>query len=126
MSARRIVVLGLGLVMFGCSSSPKPACCVAPDGGGSLDGGLSGVAATGHPIAAATVTLKDSAGTTKTATTDSAGKFTLDLAGVVAPFLLKVDLATGTSLYSVGSQVGVVNIHPLTDLIIELWYKVQG
>lgn len=121
-----IFLLGLFLTasfLVGCgggggSTTPPP-----PTGGGS---NLTGTAAKGAAIASATVTVKDKNGTTKTGTTDANGKYTIDVTGLTAPFLLKVDLPGGTSLYSVGSAVGVVNIHPFTDLIIQTWYEVQG
>jgi hypothetical protein len=96
------------------------------DGGAPLTGAVSGTAASGKAIAGARVTLKGSDGQTKTATTDGGGKFTLDASDVRAPFLLRVELAGGGALFSVGNQAGVVNIHPFTDLVVASWYKVQG
>lgn len=87
---------------------------------------LSGTAAKGAAVAGATITVKDAAGVSKTATTGADGKYTIDVAGMTAPFLIKVNLPGGTALYSVGTQAGTVNIHPFTDLIIRTWYQVQG
>ncbi|NKE73776.1 carboxypeptidase-like regulatory domain-containing protein [Candidatus Manganitrophus noduliformans] len=103
-------------------------------GGGGSSGGnppagaitVSGTAATGAPVGNATITIKDATGASKTATTGTDGKYTIDVSGMTAPFLAKVDLPGGTALYSVGSAAGVVNIHPLTDLIIRTWYEVQN
>lgn len=87
---------------------------------------VTGTAAAGVPIASATITVKDATGVSRTATTGADGKYTLDVTGLTAPFLLKVNLSNGTSLYSVGGAAGVVNVHPFTDLIIQTWYEVQG
>lgn len=89
---------------------------------------ISGTAAKGSPIANATITLKDAIGSSITATSDSDGSYTIDTTGLTAPFLLLVSTTTG-SLYSVSADANantVVNITPLTDLIIRSWYEVQG
>src|SRR5215470_8534433 len=46
---------------------------------------LAGTAAMGGPIAGATVTAKDQTGATATATTDSAGKFSIDVGSLAGP-----------------------------------------
>lgn len=90
---------------------------------------VSGTAATGAPIANAVVTLKDRQGTTRTATTDAAGRFSMDTTGLATPFVLRVQPPTGLALYSVSADArvsGVINITPLTDLIVRSWYGVQN
>jgi hypothetical protein len=87
---------------------------------------LQGTAAAGAAIADATVTLKDRNGTSVSAVTGSGGAFALDTAGLTPPFLLKVDLPLGGSLYGVATAAGVANLHPLTDLILRTWYGVKG
>ncbi|MBI1821320.1 MAG: hypothetical protein HYR79_06375 [Nitrospirae bacterium] len=123
----RFLVLGLLLssVFFLLT---LPACGGGGSSGGSLTTGvsLSGTAASGKPVINATITVKDKNGTQKTGTTDSTGKYTIDATGLTAPFLLKVDLPNTTSLYSIGGQTGIVNIHPFTDMIVQNWYTVQG
>ena len=89
---------------------------------------ISGTAAKGSPIANATITLKDAAGRSASATTNSDGSYTIDVTGLYTPFLLLVSTTTG-SIYSVSADANantVVNITPLTDLIIRSWYEVQG
>lgn len=118
-----IFLLGLFLTatfLVGCGGGGGGS---TPPGGGVS---LTGTAAEGAAIASATVTVKDKNGTTKTGTTGVNGKYTIDVTGLTAPFLLKIDLAGGTALYSVGGEAGVVNIHPFTNLIIKTWYEVQG
>jgi len=104
------------------------ACGIQP-GNCSASVSVSGTAATGGPVAGATVTLVDSAGRTATATTSSAGSYTLGTAGLTGPFLLRAATASGATLYSVTTGTGgavVANITPLTDLIVRSWYSAQG
>lgn len=86
---------------------------------------LSGIAATGAPIASATITLKDRNGSLKTALTGTDGKYSFDITGMTPPFLLKVPLGQA-SLYSIAASSGTVNVHPFTDLITRNWYAGQG
>jgi hypothetical protein len=88
----------------------------------------SGTAAVGAPIAGAQVTLKDSQGTSRTATTGTDGTYSVNTTGLVPPFFLQVS-NTGGTLYSVSADANnttTINITPLTDLIIRSWYNVQG
>ncbi|MGN6593688.1 MAG: Ig-like domain-containing protein, partial [Terriglobales bacterium] len=106
----------------GVTSSPA-ALTVTPAGS------VTGTAATGAPLANATVTLVDSTGVTRTATTAADGTFTLLTGGLTPPFVLKVQPASGNPLYSVSADANansVVNVDPLTDLIIRSWYSTQG
>ncbi len=89
-------------------------------------GALQGTAAAGAPIGGATVTLKDRNGSSVSAVTGADGRFLLDTAGLEPPFLLRVDLPAGGSLYGVATVAGVANLHPLTDLILRTWYGVEG
>jgi len=54
------------------------------------------------------------------------GKYSVDVGGLTAPFLVRVDPSAGASLYSVAAAPGVANVHPYSDLSISLWYQVQG
>lgn len=87
---------------------------------------LTGTAAVGAPIAGGVVTVKDRNGATRSGTADAGGKYRIDVTGLTAPFILKVDPPAGSSLFSVGIRAGVVNIHPFTDLIIGTWYRLRG
>ena len=53
---------------------------------------LSGTAAAGAPIASATITVKDKYGALKTIETGTDGKYSVDVTGMTAPFLLKVHI----------------------------------
>jgi chitodextrinase len=87
---------------------------------------LSGTAAAGAPIATAQITLKDRYGMLKTIETGTDGKYSVDVSGMTAPFLLRITSGGTTTLYSTASDTGTVNIHPFTDLIIRSWYKAKG
>jgi hypothetical protein len=92
-------------------------------------GSVTGTAATGAPLANATVTLVDAAGLTRTATTAADGTFTLLTGGLTPPFMVKVQPTSGNALYSVSADANansVINVHPLTDLILRSWYSAQG
>jgi len=131
------------------TTQPAGLTCTVADGSGTVASAaitnvavtctannLSGTAATGSAIAGATVTLVDSKGSQVTATTDSSGNYSLSTSGLTAPFLVKVvtaassknGYATGTTFYSVSDQASpsVINVTPLTDLIIREWYAAQS
>lgn len=92
-------------------------------------GTVTGTAASGSPLTAAAVTLVDAKGVTRSATTASDGTFTLLTGGLTPPFVIKVLPTSGNALYSVSADANansVVNVDPLTDLIIRSWYSTQG
>lgn len=90
---------------------------------------VAGVAAKGAAITGATITLADKTGKTVSTTTDAVdGSYTLDTTGLATPFLIRVQKDT-TTLYSVSDATTaskVINVTPLTDLIIRSWYSVQN
>ncbi len=92
-------------------------------------GTVTGTAASGSPLTGAAVTLVDAKGVTRTATTASDGTFSLLTGGLTPPFVIKVLPTSGNALYSVSADANansVVNVDPLTDLIIRSWYSTQG
>jgi len=84
---------------------------------------LTGTAAAGAPIIG-TVTVKDSAGTLRSVAIDSEGGFSVDVSDLMAPFLLQAEGIVGGHVYTLYSAAtpadinGVINITPLTDLIV--------
>ncbi len=93
----------------GCSNDSTPAPTT-----------LTGTAATGAPIDG-TVTVKDANGVEKNIATGVDGSFTLDVAGMTAPYLLRVMPSSGPTLYSYASQNGqTVNLTPTTNLAMNL------
>jgi hypothetical protein len=96
-------------------------------GGGKTKTSVAGTAAQGAAIAGATLTLVDTAGVTSTATTAADGTFTIDTTGLTPPFMIKL-VSGGAELFSVSAEAGadtVMNVTPLTDLILRSWYGVQ-
>jgi hypothetical protein len=89
---------------------------------------VTGTAAVGSPIAGATITLKDSAGHSSTATTASDGSYTLSTTGFTPPFLILVQASSG-NLYSVSANAlntTTINTDTFTDLMVRSWYGAQG
>lgn len=97
-------------------------------GGGSSSGPavVKGVAASGSPISGATVTIKDSAGNSKTVTTGTDGSFQISPTGLTPPFILSVS-SGGNTIYSyAGSNNTVANLNPYTAVILQAYFSVQG
>jgi hypothetical protein len=98
-------------------------------GGGSTAGGttpsLSGTVAVGTPMAYATITVKDGAGNTKTATTDTNGKYTIsDVSALKAPLMLQAkgkvtgsELTLHSVLETTPAAGSVLNATPATEAI---------
>jgi len=86
---------------------------------------VSGTAADGAAVVGATVTLKDAAGKSQTATTSSDGNFEVIVNSLTPPFLLSVDSA-GKTLYSYASQIGTANLNPYTSVALQSYYKAQA
>ncbi|HXR97806.1 MAG TPA: Ig-like domain-containing protein [Terriglobales bacterium] len=92
-------------------------------------GSVSGVAASGSPLAGLTVTMKDTTGASRTAVTSATGAFTLDSSGLTPPFILTVQPATGSPLFSVSADSNLtttINLDPITDMIARSVYSAQG
>ena len=85
-----------------------------------------GTAAEGAPIRGGVVSLSDAHGQIAAGGTDMAGHFDIPVAGLTAPFLLKVEDAEGRSLYGVAGGAGTANIDPYTDLLVREWYALRG
>lgn len=123
--ASGIALLSAMLALTQCSSG-------GGGGGGNAQSSqlsLSGIAASGKPIAGATLTLKDSLGQSRSATTAADGTYSLDTTGLTPPFLLQISTNSSTTLYGVSADANaktVVNVTPLTDIIIRSWYGVQN
>lgn len=87
---------------------------------------LSGTAAMGTPVANSLVTVVDLNGGFTTVLTSGTGTYSADLSGMTAPFLVQLDLPGGGVLFSTATSAGTANIHPYSDAIVELFYRVQG
>lgn len=85
---------------------------------------VTGTAAIGAAMAGATITIKDSAGTTKSGTAAADGTFSIVVAGLTPPFMLQAEKGA-TDLYSFLASMDMtatgtknVNITPITNLIV--------
>lgn len=131
---RQILPVALAAALVACggggSSDTTTGGGTGGGGGGGTGGGgggatattLAGTAATGAPIIGTVVAIDANGQVSAPATTSADGAYTLDVAGLTAPFLITV---TGTSngnqvfLTSLATAAGqTVNITPLTDLVV--------
>ena len=86
---------------------------------------IKGTASAGAPIIG-TVTIKDSSTPfkTKTVTIAADGKYTIDVSGLTAPFMMSANGTVGGTTYNLYSAAtsadinGTINVTPLTDLIV--------
>lgn len=88
-----------------------------PAAGTTATAQLSGVAATGAPIAGATVRAVNAAGASATAVTGSDGRYTLSISEG-APYALTVTDSSGAVWYSYAPAAGTAHITPLTTLAL--------
>lgn len=126
MNISKQIKLGLSLIT---------AAVIAACGGGGGGGGtstttpnvttLSGTAAVGYPLVGATVTVRCAAGTAlATTTTDSQGAWSVDVTGQTLPCAAELTggtangVANTTTYHSIALARGVMNITPMTDLIV--------
>jgi mono/diheme cytochrome c family protein len=113
-------LLFMGALIAGCGGGsggggPSPGAAVSPQT-------VSGVAATGSPLVGQ-VTLRDSSSVRKDKVTVIAndGSFSIDVADMQAPFLLK---ASGTAdgvnrtLFSFADKPGTANVNPLSSVAL--------
>jgi len=125
---RRFALLGItAAVLSACGGGGSSDSSTTTPGGGTdttpTSHSISGSAAAGAPIVG-TVTVKDANGTTKQVAIGENGKFTVDVTGLVAPFVFRASgVAAGNqwTIYSAASSAdvdGTINVTPLTDLIV--------
>ena len=102
LSARSLVLAVVtSLVGLGCGSSKDPG---AP---------VTGLASS--ESAATSVSLRDSSSPAilRTAVPDESGNFSIDTAGLTAPFFLKAETASGAQ-YAIASKSGKTDVNPVT------------
>jgi len=110
-------------LIFGTAVLTTLAACGGGCGGGtaSAPGALYGVAATGAALTNAAVSAKCIAGPVINGTTNATtGAFTLNLTSAhTAPCILEVTGGTpAVTLHSFATQTGLVNLTPITELIV--------
>ena len=93
-------------------------------GGGGVAGAIGGTAATGAPVDGI-VYVTDSNGIEVNAPVEADGSFSVSVAGMTPPYLLRVVTnGGGDVLYSFASEENItVNITPLTTLALHLAYN---
>ena len=115
-----LVILITVLFFFGCSSGPS---------GDDDEFIITGIAATGAPIANAPIEIKSQEGKIFLSRTDNAGKYSSEKISEQGPYLVRVPLAD-SFFYSIGYANGTsditVNLHPFTNLILRNWFSVTG
>lgn len=85
-----------------------------------------GADAQGAAVVGATVIVKDAASSqSNDEKTDSNGNYSVDVSGMTPPFLIRVETQPGIFLYGAAAQAGTANVHPLTDMMLRLWYQAQ-
>lgn len=107
--------------------------CGGGGGGGSASSGggspapattytIGGVVATGASVPFAQVSLKDVTGATTTATANANGQFTLTLADMTGPYLIRAVSPNGTAtLYAIAQDEdldGSLSVTPLSTLVL--------
>ena len=106
------------LTIYGCGGGGASSTTASPTS--TL---LSGTVAGGAAVIG-TVIVTDSKGETKGATIEADGKYTIDVAGMTGPFILKAAGTVGNTsvtYYSAATQAdvgGTVNVTPFTNLIV--------
>ena len=120
----RMNKISLACVVLG-GSALLAACGGGGDGDAALT--LKGTAAVGAPlVVAVTATCKTGTGS---ATSNSDGTYTVAIVGGVGPCLLKIQPATGATLYSITSGSGATqtaNITPMTNMLVTYLLNVPG
>lgn len=80
---------------------------------------VHGIAATGAAIPNAPVVVVDSTGSTNGGQTDGNGVYDLSVAGMTAPYLIRVSYNGGANLlYSFAAAEGTAHVNPLTSLAV--------
>lgn len=85
-----------------------------------------GTMAVGRAVPGAVISLKDRQDQAVIAMTDDNGRFQLATSGLSAGFLIKGEDNQGRVLFSFADQAGNMNITPLTDLMVRLWYQAHA
>ncbi len=119
---RRATIMAIGLLTISALIAGCGGGSGSSDGAGVSPQVVSGVAATGSPLVGQ-VTLRDSSSVRKDKSTVIAndGSFSIDVADMQAPFLLK---ATGTAdgvsrtMFSFADKPGTANINPLSSVAL--------
>ena len=108
-----------GKGLFASAALLLIACGGSSTGGNTIKTTLSGTAADGAPVAAASLVVKDWSGVTVETTTRADGRYVVNARKLAGPFLLRVDDGQGKRYHSVASERGTANVTLLSQLIVE-------
>lgn len=116
------LMLAGALALTACGGGGSDA---TPAPGADPATSISGVAAAGLPLIG-TVTVRDANGVTRedTLEADDNGSYSIDVSGLTAPFVFRAVGRAGGREYTVHSAAtaadigGVINVTPLTDLVL--------
>jgi len=112
------------LILASCGTDSEPASAT------SITAAIiSGTATTGSPLAQLPVEISDALGRRETVLTGARGDFSLKATRLASPYLVRLQIPGGRTLYSVSVYNGensTVNLTPLTDLIVRSWYDLRG
>jgi hypothetical protein len=108
--------LTLGLTACG-GGDDDPAPVAAAAAAATATATITGVAATGAPIAGGKVNAVNAAGQTATATTAADGSYSISVAAG-SPYALNITDSAGKVWYSYAPDAGVANITPLSTLAL--------
>lgn len=118
-------VLSFGL--YGCGGGGGSSS--SSSSGTSSSSSISGVAATGAPLSGALIVLTDKNGNSTSTTANQDGTYSLDVTGLVAPFIIVATGAVGDAQTTQASIIpnapsagssSTANINPLTNAIATL------
>jgi len=98
------------------------SCGAGEDGIEGTGFDVKGTVAVGAAVVNSKVIFRDKNGNRRTTTTDTQGKYQIDVSDMVAPYFIKVNVNSNKSLYSIAYQAGVANVHPISDIIIRNWF----
>ena len=106
-------------------SSITVSVCVSCGGGGDgIEGsGLNGTVAIGKPLINSEITIKGQSGNKVTVFTGSDGKYQANVSSLTAPYILKANSDEYNDLYTIATEAGTANIHPLTDTVSRNWFS---
>jgi len=109
------------VLAFACAAMSSAVSDAFAGGAGMLKG--VAVLGGGAPMAGGTVAVIDAAGQTASATINGHGRFSVNVTGLNAPFLLQATPPNASApMYGFASAAGIANVDVYSDLILNLVY----
>ncbi len=89
--------------------------------------GLSGTIAVSAKVVNSDIIIKDVNGNRIRTKIDANGKYSIGVRTIMqAPFIVQIIRKDAGSLYSIATERGVANVHPLSDIIVRNWFAFAG